>query len=507
MERKKKNDSVPMISDKGLMPPHDRKFEEYVLGAMLIDNQAYSRVADTLREEMFYEKDLRTVFHAIAELSREGVGIDMATVSDRLRTMGAGEELALKAVFLTQAINSSAHLGYHVEVLKEMYMCREVIRFCTIAEESAYERRVPVREMLQSIEEGVYNLAIREDRQSVSEMPDMLSQTIKEIEAAALRDGLSGIESGFHSLDKKTSGWQKSDLIILAARPAMGKTALLLSMARNMLEQNIPVMIFSLEMSKIQLMQRLIINATELPASKIKTGKMSKCDWLVMNNQLGKLNNMPLFIDDSANMTIFEMATKARRYVMDRGVKCIFIDYLQLMHADGKNINNREQEVSTISRALKQLAKELDIPIIALSQLNRGVESRVGDNKRPMLSDLRESGAIEQDADMVLLLHRPEYYGILQDDEGNSTRGTAELIIAKNRNGATGSVKLRFQAELIKFSELGDGYYEPEPSENNLKEEEAEYSVSIKDSKSEGEDESFPFKENDDQDDDWLVIK
>lgn len=192
---------------------------------------------------------------------------------------------------------------------------------------------------------------------------------------------------------------------------------------------------------------------------------------------------------------------------MDRGVKCIFIDYLQLMHADGKNINNREQEVSTISRALKQLAKELDIPIIALSQLNRGVESRVGDNKRPMLSDLRESGAIEQDADMVLLLHRPEYYGILQDDEGNSTRGTAELIIAKNRNGATGSVMLRFQAELIKFSELGEGYYEPEPSENILKEEEAEYSVSIKDSKSEGEDESFPFTENDDQDDDWLVIK
>ena len=271
---------------------------------------------------------------------------------------------------------------------------------------------------------------------------------------------MSGIPSGFTELDKMTSGWQRSDLVIIAARPAMGKTAFVLSMARNMAEAGNPIAVFSLEMANVQLVNRLLVNVCEIPGEKIKNGKLSSEDWNNLMQRSRKLEQMPIYLDDSAGLSVMELNTKARRLVKEHDVKCIIIDYLQLMNASGMKFGSREQEVSMISRSLKQLAKELDIPIIALSQLNRSVEKKEGGDKRPQLSDLRESGAIEQDADMVLFIHRPEYYKITQDETGASLKGIAEIIIAKHRNGATGDVRLRFRNELARFQNLDESFEE-----------------------------------------------
>ena len=270
--------------------------------------------------------------------------------------------------------------------------------------------------------------------------------------------GLSGLRSGFEALDKITSGWQNSDLVIIAARPAMGKTAFVLSMAKNMaVNYNIPVALFSLEMSNVQLVNRLIVNVCEIPGEKIKSGKLESYEWEQLDFKIKELYDAPIFIDDTPSLSVFELRTKARRLVREHNIKCIIIDYLQLMNASGMNFGSREQEVSMISRSLKGLAKELNIPILALSQLNRGVEGRQGpEGKRPQLADLRESGAIEQDADMVCFIHRPEYYKITEDERGNSLVGLAEIIIAKHRNGATGDVRLRFKKEFAKFMNIDE---------------------------------------------------
>jgi len=272
------------------------------------------------------------------------------------------------------------------------------------------------------------------------------------IHDASMNGGIAGLECGLASLDGVTGGWRKSHFIVVAARPAMGKTAFLLSMAKNMADKGHPVLIFSLEMSKHDLGERLLSMASEISVSKIngQQGEITQLDKLILQNQSNILAKDPLYIDDASDLTIYEIASKARQMKREQNIECIMIDYLQLMKANSK-FNNREQEVSSISRALKQLAKELDIPVIALSQLNRGVEARSGENKKPVLSDLRESGSIEQDADMVLLLHRPEYYGIDVDENGDSTKGRADVIIAKNRSGATRTLKMRFQSEFTKF--------------------------------------------------------
>ena len=276
--------------------------------------------------------------------------------------------------------------------------------------------------------------------------------------AANQEGGMSGLRSGFDGLDKNTSGWQNSDLVIIAARPAMGKTAFVLSMAKNMaVNFKIPVALFSLEMSNVQLVNRLIVNVCEIPGEKIKSGRLEKYEWEQLDFKIKELYDAPIYVDDTPSLSVFELRTKARRLVREHDIKCIIIDYLQLMNASGMNFGSREQEVSTISRSLKGLAKELNIPIIALSQLNRGVEARQGaEGKRPQLADLRESGAIEQDADMVCFIHRPEYYKILEDEKGNSLVGLAEIIIAKHRNGAVGDVRLRFKSEFAKFMNIED---------------------------------------------------
>jgi replicative DNA helicase len=312
---------------------------------------------------------------------------------------------------------------------------------------------------MQEAEGQLFEISQQNLKKDYTQINPVVAEAYTLIQKAAARtDGLSGLESGFHELDRITSGWQNSDLIIIAARPAMGKTAFVLSMAKNIaVNYQNPVAVFSLEMSNVQLVNRLISNVCEIESGKIKSGQLADHEWQQLDYKLRDLQDAPLYVDDTPSLSVFELRTKARRLVREHGVKVIIIDYLQLMNASGMSYGNRQEEVSTISRSLKGLAKELNIPIIALSQLNRGVENREGEEgKRPQLSDLRESGAIEQDADMVCFIHRPEYYKIYQSADGVDLRGLAEIIIAKHRNGAIGDVRLRFNGELTRFQNLDE---------------------------------------------------
>jgi replicative DNA helicase len=330
---------------------------------------------------------------------------------------------------------------------------------------------------MQMAEGRLFELSKTNMKKDFTQINPVIDEAYKLLQKAAARtDGLSGLSSGFEALDKMTSGWQNSDLVIIAARPAMGKTAFVLSMAKNIAITNkVPVAMFSLEMSNVQLVNRLIVNVCEIPGEKIKSGQLAPYEWGQLDYKIREMFDAPLYVDDTPSLSVFELRTKARRLVRDYGVRIIIIDYLQLMNASGMSYNSRQEEVSTISRSLKGLAKELNIPIIALSQLNRSVEQRVGQgngdgnsaasNARPQLSDLRESGAIEQDADMVCFIHRPEYYKMYKDQHGNDLRGVAEIIIAKHRNGAVGDVKLRFRGEYARFSDLSEENIAPPPGE------------------------------------------
>ena len=325
-----------------------------------------------------------------------------------------------------------------------------------------------IRQLMQQAEGKLFEISQKNMKKDYTQINPVIQEAYEMLQkAAANTTGLSGLESGFHKLDKMTSGWQNSDLVIIAARPAMGKTAFVLSMAKNMaVNAKVPVALFSLEMSNVQLVNRLIVNVCEIPGEKIKSGQLAPYEWGQLDYKIKELYDAPLYVDDTPSLSVFELRTKARRLVREHGVKIIIIDYLQLMNASGMSFGSRQEEVSTISRSLKGLAKELNIPIIALSQLNRGVESREGiEGKRPQLSDLRESGAIEQDADMVCFIHRPEYYKIYSDDKGNDLRGKAEIIIAKHRNGAVGDVLLRFRGEYARFQNLDDEMIVPMPGE------------------------------------------
>ncbi|MBQ0029979.1 MAG: replicative DNA helicase [Paludibacteraceae bacterium] len=442
----------------GKMPPNDIKLEETVLGALLIDSAAYGLVTDILKPETFYQTKNRYVYESIRNLASKQEPIDMLTVCEQLRCDGHLEDVGGEyyVTSLTSRVNSSANVLYHAELLAKKYLSRELIRFSTEIERKAYNPEYDVDLIMQEAEGKLFEISQRNTKRDFSQIDPLVSTALDLVQEAKSREGMSGVPSGFTLLDKMTSGWQKSDLIIIAARPAMGKTAFVLSMARNMADLGHGVALFSLEMSNIQLVNRLLVNVSELSAEKIKTGRMEKYEWQQLQTRARDLYDKPIFLDDTPSLSVFEFNTKARRLVKEHGVKIIIIDYLQLMNASGMNFGSREQEVSIISRSLKQMAKELNVPIIALSQLNRGVEGRTGADKRPQLADLRESGAIEQDADMVLFIHRPEYYKILEDEHGNSMVGVAQIIIAKHRNGAVGDVNLRFKAELAKFMNMND---------------------------------------------------
>ena len=445
----------------GKVPPRDLELEEAVIGALMLEKDAYMNVCDTLVPECFYDPVNKIIYEAIQDLGLSQRPIDMMTVVDQLRRNGTLEKAGGTAhiMDLTARIYSAAHLEYHAKIVAQKYLARRLITYAVEVEEQAYDESNDAFDLLQSAEGALFDISQMQLKREVTQIDSVINQALEEIQAAQNSEtGISGLPSGYDDLDRMTSGWQNSDLVIIAARPAMGKTALVLSMAKNMaIDYAIPVAVFSLEMANVQLVKRLISNIADLDATKIKSGRLNEEEKERLNQRIRLAYSAPLYLDETPSLSITEMRTKARRLVREKGVKLIIIDYLQLMTAGGSKFGSREQEVSMISRSLKGLAKELNIPIIALSQLNRGNESR--EDKRPVLSDLRESGAIEQDADIVCFIHRPEYYTkAAVDAEGNDIRGLAELIVAKHRNGAVGDVKLRFTGSLARFENWDAGY-------------------------------------------------
>ena len=453
------NQAIVNLSD-GKIPPQAIDLEEAVLGAMLIDEKGVNEIIELLSPEVFYKRSHQLIYESIERLFRESEPIDLLTVSADLKKNKnfepAGGDFYL--ISLSQKVSSSAHIEFHSRIILQKYIQRKLITISNEIIQKSYNESTDVMDLLDEAESKLYDVAQGNIKTSTESAQNLVIRAKARIEEIAKQEGLSGVSTGFEKLDKLTSGWQPSDLVIIAARPGMGKTALALSMARNIsVQQKIPVAFFSLEMSSVQLITRLISSETGLTSDKLRTGKLADHEWQQLNIKVSDLESSPLFIDDSPSLTIFELRAKARRLASSHGIKLIIIDYLQLMNIGSSNkAGNREQEISTISRNLKALAKELDIPVIALSQLSRAVETR-GGTKRPILSDLRESGAIEQDADIVSFLYRPEYYGITEWDDEMKTpsEGQGEFIVAKHRNGALDSIKLKFIPNLGKFEDLG----------------------------------------------------
>jgi len=444
-------------SDYGRIPPQAVDLEEAVLGAIMLEKDAVIAVMDILKPESFYKEAHKKIFQAIIDLSRKHEPIDILTVTETLKKYGQLEEIGGAGYItqLTSRVASAAHLEFHARIITQKYIQRELIRVTSEIQSKAFDDSQDVDELLDFSEQELFEIAEGNIKKETVKLSKLIQEAINQIEEASKRDdNLSGVPSGFTKLDRITSGWQKSDLIIIAARPSMGKTAFVLSMARSIaVDHKRPIAFFSLEMSSLQLTNRLIVSETELPADRIRNGRLEPWEWEQLEIRIKSLVEAPIFIDDTAAISIFELRAKCRRLKNLYNVQAIVIDYLQLMSGSSDIKWSREQEVSNISRSLKGIAKELNVPIIALSQLNRSVELRAG-NKKPQLSDLRESGAIEQDADLVIFIHRPEKFGIDVDEEGNSMKGIAQIIVAKHRNGAVGEITLKFREEFAKFSDI-----------------------------------------------------
>ncbi|MDR1581843.1 MAG: replicative DNA helicase [Prevotellaceae bacterium] len=438
----------------GKKPPQAIDMEEAVLGALMIEKDAIVDIQGLLVPESFYLETHQKIYKSIVDLSLRHDAIDIYTVAAELKRTDNLEFIG-GAYYLSQLsgkIGSAAHIEYHAKIVAQKYIQRKLIEIASEIQRESFDDKIDVNELLDSAQQKVFEIAERNMRNEAQPISNIIEKTIAEMEIASARgDGFSGVPSGFTSLDRLTFGWQPSDLIIVAARPAMGKTAFVLSMARSIaVDFNKAVVFFSLEMPAIQLVKRLMISETGISSEKIKTGKLEDHEWYQLESKIQALSEAPLYIDDTPALSIFEFRSKTRRLVQNHKIELIIIDYLQLMTGPPETTNMREQEVSAISRSLKAIAKELNVPIIALSQLNRAVEMRAG-NKRPQLSDLRESGAIEQDADIVAFIHRPECYGFTEDENGSSLIGIAEIILAKHRNGTVGDVKLRFRKEEARF--------------------------------------------------------
>lgn len=457
--RNKSKMSVEQLNAQyGKIPPQAPEVEEAVLGALMLERDAYVIVAAILKAESFYKEEHQKIFKVIQHLVANEKPVDLLMVTQELKNRQELDEVGgpLYITQLTSRVASAAHIEFHARIIAQKFIQRELIRISSDIQVKSYDDSMELDDLIDYAESSLFKVTEGNISKESQPIKPLLREAIEKIEENAKKpDGLSGIPSGFSKLDKITSGWQNTDLLIVAARPAMGKTAFVLSMARNMaVQKHVSVAVFSLEMSSLQLVNRLIAAETELGSEKIKSGKLEDWEWELFNRRIKNLENAPLFIDDTPALSVFEFRAKCRRLKMQYDIGIVIVDYLQLMTAGSDVKGNREQEVSTISRNLKAIAKEINVPIIALSQLNRSVESR--DGKRPQLSDLRESGAIEQDADMVMFIHRPEYYGITQDADGNSLLGIAEIIIAKHRNGSVGDVQLAFKGSLAKFSDLED---------------------------------------------------
>lgn len=451
----------------GKLPPQAVDLEEAVLGALMLEKDALSVVIDIVKAESFYKDTHQKIFEAITNLFQKSSPVDLLTVSAELRTLGYLEIIggAYYLTQLTDRVVSAANIEYHARIISQKYIQRELIQISSQIITNAYDETTDIFDLLDTAEKSLFEVAQNNLRRDTQKIDDIMRTAVDALEKLRDRtDSLTGVPSGFTALDRVTSGWQPSDLVIIAARPAMGKTAFVLSCARNAaVLHDKPVAVFSLEMSSLQLVNRLISGETEIEQEKLKRGTLADHEWTQLHSRIGKLTEAPLLIDDTPALNVFEFRAKCRRLKAQYDIQMVIVDYLQLMHgkADGKG-GNREQEIGSISRALKSVAKELNIPVIALSQLSRAVESRPAASKRPQLSDLRESGSIEQDADMVLFLYRPEYYGLTEDEEGNSTAGIAEIIIAKHRNGELATVPLKFVGKFVKFQDLDDEFGGPE---------------------------------------------
>ena len=422
----RKGQQAPIDTSFGHLQPQAIDIEKVVLGALMIDKDAFTVVSEIIKPETFYEARHQKIYEAVQSLNLQEKPVDIMTVTEELRHKGTLEDVGGPAyvVELSSQVASSAHIEYHAHILAQKFLARQLIQFASMIETDT--------------------------------IVDQAHQLL--LQASNREGGLTGVPSGFRKLDDITAGWQPSDLVIIAGRPAMGKTSFALSIAKNVaIDYRKPIAFFSLEMNNVQLVNRLISNVCSIPGNKILNGQLTPDEWERFDSNIRKMQGAPIYVDDTPGLSIFELRTKARRLVREHGIELLMIDYLQLMNANGMRFNSRQEEVSTISRSLKGLAKELNIPVLALSQLSRAVEQRDGpEGKRPQLSDLRESGAIEQDADMVLFVHRPEYYHILQDEKGNDLHGMAQIIIAKHRKGATGDVLLNFRGEYTRFSNPED---------------------------------------------------
>jgi replicative DNA helicase len=464
---------APQITEGiGKVPPQALELEEAVLGALMLEKDALTAVIDILKPESFYKDAHAYIYDAIRTLFNESQPIDLLTVTAQLRKDGTLEQVggAYAVTSLTTKVNSASNVEYHARIITEMAIKRELIRVSGEIQQEAFDDTTDVFDLLDKTESALFEISEQNIRKNYEDMKTIMSEALNELEARKEhKDGLTGVPTGFSALDRVTSGWQKSDLVILAARPGMGKTAFVVSALRNAaVDFNRSVAIFSLEMSSIQLVNRLISAEAELESDKIKKGNLAEYEWQQLIHKTQKITNAPIFIDDTPALTILELRAKCRRLKSQHNIELIVIDYLQLMSGDSaRGGGNREQEIASISRALKGLAKELDVPVIALSQLSRAVETRGGD-KRPQLSDLRESGSIEQDADIVMFLYRPEYYNITEDEQGMPTTGVGQVIIAKHRNGSLENVNLKFIGKFTKFTDLdfggpGDAGFVPFP--------------------------------------------
>ncbi|MBR5863924.1 MAG: replicative DNA helicase [Alistipes sp.] len=443
----------------GTVPPQAVELEEAVLGALMLERDSIIAVQEYITADTFYTEEHRLIYKAIESLSAELKPIDLYTVTERLKVRKELKKVGGAAYLaqLTQKVGSAANVEFHAKIIAQKYVQRELIRSATEIQRRSYDEDQDVTDLIGFAEGEIFKVAEGHVKRSVQNAKDILAKALAQIEEASKNtSAFNGVPSGFMALDRVTMGWQPSDLIIIAARPSMGKTAFVLSMARNMaIEHQAPVAFFSLEMSAVQLMMRLIVAETGLYSNDIKSGRLTPEQWRHLESATKPLGSAPLYVDDTPALSVFEFRSKARRLKIHNDIKVIIIDYLQLMTGsqDSKNGGNREQEVAFISRTLKAIAKELNVPMLALSQLSRATEQR-GGSKRPQLSDLRESGAIEQDADIVAFIHRPEYYGMNTDENGLPTAGLAEIILAKHRNGAVCDVKLRFLKDQARFADM-----------------------------------------------------
>lgn len=457
----------------GRIPPHATEAEQACLGAALLDRQAIWTLQEHLTPEDFFTGRHSKIYEAICRLSEADTSVDLVTVADELRSMKALEQTGGQYYLaeLMGSVGSANNAEHYALIVREKSMLRQLIQSGTQVASEAYDPAADVFEVLDAAERSV--LAIRgEESSGRHTLGSLLRDHLVTLEQVQNSDRkVTGITSGLDSIDEITTGWQDKSFILLAARPSMGKTAFGIQMAKRAAAEGIPTCFFSIEMGAEEVAHRLLCGHARVDSHRARSGKLKDDDWINLARAAGRLNDLPLYIDDTASLTDTQLRGRVRRMHHDHGVRFVIVDYLQLMQATGlRRSANREQEISTISRSIKSLAKELAIPVMALSQLSRAVETRGGD-KRPMLSDLRESGSLEQDADVVMFLYRPEYYGITVDDNGNSTDGTCEVIFGKQRNGPTGTRSLRWMKDFGTFemparqfrldSEPAQSYYEP----------------------------------------------